>query len=68
MICGIKGYPYWNKELEKITIQWLAELFNSINYGNYGNKIYEWVYDSDAGIFDDERNIFIVVMLFYCLM
>ena len=57
MICGIKGYPYWNKELEKITIQWLAELFNSINYGNYGNKIYEWVYDSDAGIFDDERNI-----------
>lgn len=61
MICGIKGYPYWNRDLEKEILHWLMELFAPVFKVNYHNKIYNWNYidDSREGdpIIDEERNI-----------
>ena len=33
-ICGVKGYPYWNKNLEETAVNWVKELVpNSADYG-----------------------------------
>lgn len=39
-ISGIKGYPYWNRDLEDATISWLRELFKDIY--DYSEKIIPW--------------------------
>ena len=39
-ISGIKGYPYWNRELEDVTLNWLKELFDTES--NYSEKIITW--------------------------
>ena len=39
-IVGIKGYPYWNRNLEKIALDWIKELAEK-NWGyTYTNKEY----------------------------
>lgn len=39
-ICGIKGYPYWNRDLEKIALDWIKELAQE-NWGiTYTDKAY----------------------------
>ena len=45
MICGIKGYPYWNTELETIVVEWLKELADAANFGNSWSSMYEFHYE-----------------------
>lgn len=28
VLCGIKGYPYWNRTIEEFCLSWLRDLFN----------------------------------------
>ncbi len=37
MISGIKGYPYWNRDLEKIVLEWLKELYAPVFNVKYDN-------------------------------
>ena len=39
LIAGIKGYPYWNKDLELITLNWLRELYNDTFNTQYDNQL-----------------------------
>lgn len=50
-ISGIKGYPYWNRDLETTTLLWLKELFTPIvsNYGKeFSNNIIQWDFGTKA--------------------
>lgn len=48
-ICGIKGYPYWNRDLEKVTVEWLRELVEANgSYGHFTNKVAEFHPNSDV--------------------
>ena len=38
LIAGIKGYPYWNRDLEDITLEWLRELYAPV-FGEYESKM-----------------------------
>lgn len=40
-IFGIKGYPYWNSELEDLALEWLAELFTT-DQTKFSSKISKW--------------------------
>jgi hypothetical protein len=57
-ISGIKGYPYWNRRLEKQTLEWLRELFESA-YANEGitisNEISE--YEVDEPVYADDIEV-----------
>lgn len=39
LIAGIKGYPYWNPNLEKATIEWIAKLAEQAEIGIYEDHI-----------------------------
>ena len=41
MITGIKGYPYWSRELEDIALKWLKELYATPEH-EYSNNIIVW--------------------------
>ncbi len=43
-ICGIKGYPYWNRDLEKTALDWIKELAEK----NWGVKYTDNLYKLDA--------------------
>lgn len=45
-ITAIKGYPYWNRELEKATVEWIADLARE----NLG-----WNYTEDNFFFNSEK-------------
>lgn len=51
-ISAIKGYPYWNRELEDTVLNWLRELYDD---GSYASKIVTW--QCDNSIVDKENNI-----------
>ena len=38
-VAGIKGYPYWNVELETIVINWIADLMQQYNGFEYDEEI-----------------------------
>ena len=40
-VFGIKGYPYWNSELENLALKWLAELFTT-DQMKLSSKISRW--------------------------
>lgn len=41
-ILGIKGYPYWNRDLEKVALRFIQELAqNNLNWGPYTSDIYK---------------------------
>lgn len=42
-ITGIKGYPYWNTDLEKNAVNWIAELAQEAGIGKYeeSNRVYD---------------------------
>lgn len=42
MITGIKGYPYWNRQLEDEALTWLREIFAPVFNVAYTNSIKEW--------------------------
>lgn len=42
VICGVKGYPYRSESISKIAINWLKELADKNNYGNYADEMYRW--------------------------
>lgn len=60
LISAIKGYPYWNHDLEEIVLDWLVELFAPVN-GEYDNKSYHYtsVGSNDSGVIksSDETTI-----------
>ena len=42
IIAGIKGYPYWNSELESIALEWIKETISNSGvegFGPYGDNI-----------------------------
>ena len=45
LISGIKGYPYWNAEIEEICINWLKEL---IYTNSSGTKVYGEIVNKDS--------------------
>lgn len=52
-ISGIKGYPYWNRDIEKTTLLWLKELFAPLSEKEYSDKVVTWqfghfIYDEGA--------------------
>ena len=44
-IFGIKGYPFWNEDIEKITLKWIKELVDADDK-IFSSKITEWQVDS----------------------
>ena len=38
-ISGIKGYPYWDRALEKIVLNWLKELYSPVFNVKYGDML-----------------------------
>ena len=53
MISGIKGYPYWNRELEDETLNWLRQIFGPFFGSNYADNIKIWRTDERI---EDEKN------------
>lgn len=49
-IFAIKGYPYWNRNLEDVTLKWLAELFSEDFDKTLSPDITEWETDSYINI------------------
>ena len=49
-IVGIKGYPYWNLELQELVIKWIAEL----NEGYYEDEVIQFKYDGYVNIKDSQ--------------
>lgn len=48
-ISGIKGYPYWNKDIEATTLLWLKELFAPIFQNvKFSNNITTWAFNTLA--------------------
>lgn len=48
-ICGIKGYPYWNRDIEKVAVEWLRELVEANgSYGHFTQKVAEFHPNSDT--------------------
>lgn len=45
-ITGIKGYPYWNRNLEDTVLFWLKDLYKDVFNSKYSNSISIWSYDS----------------------
>ena len=45
-ITGIKGYPYWNRNLEDTVLFWLKDLYKDVFSGKYSNSISVWSYDN----------------------
>ena len=40
ILIGVKGYPYWNQNLEKITLNWIKELAEkNLGFGPYEDNI-----------------------------
>lgn len=56
-IFGIKGYPFWNRSLENIVLDWLVELTN--NWGKMGHYSSEAINFENHGLFKVNDN-------FYC--
>lgn len=55
-IVGIKGYPYWNTELQEEVIKWLAELSNNLHgEGYYEDECYLFDADKSADIFVNDK-------------
>lgn len=51
LISGIKGYPYWNRGLEREAIEWLRSLVEATGKAKYADHITSWAVDSYV---DDE--------------
>ena len=43
VVCGIKGYPYDNKDLEKICLNWFKELIEAKTDIHYSRTVYEFL-------------------------
>lgn len=60
VISGIKGYPYWNKELEEIALHWIKEVVMNSGvpgFGPYRDDIVEYNgHDSVVMIHDDPED------------
>ena len=50
ILLGIKGYPYWNKPMEREVLEWLRELmapeFKKIYNAEFAPKVMEFQYDA----------------------
>lgn len=51
-IFAIKGYPYWNREIEDIALKWLAELFAPIFNDGLFTEITHWETDKNVALPD----------------
>lgn len=60
-IFGIKGYPYWNRTLEDLSLEWLKELFSEAEGIEYADKISSWTTDSD--ILDPDAGVSLSVVM-----
>lgn len=48
-IFGIKGYPFWNTELEKGVLNWIRDLLPTNIQNHYTNQIIAW--DTSDGVY-----------------
>lgn len=55
IISGIKGYPYWNRNLEDAALNMLRDMFAPVFKQEYAPKIYTWAFGSP--IVDNEFDI-----------
>ena len=62
LTCGIKGYPYWNRELETIVLDWIREL--SANEINWESTLYK--YEPDGGSENQHQLTFVCGPAMYC--
>ena len=46
-ISGIKGYPYWNKNIEKFVLNWLKELYTPYCEYPFSNEIIDNILNED---------------------
>jgi hypothetical protein len=46
-IFGIKGYPYWNKQIEDLALIWIKDLFNQVEDNKYSDNISSWLVGED---------------------
>jgi len=56
LLSGIKGYPYWNRNLEDMTLEWLRDLCKDMFPNQeqpYSNYITIW--NADAGYVEDNN-------------
>lgn len=58
MLSGIKGYPYWNRELEDETLRWLRQIFAPYYNSSYAEDIQVW--DTESGVYNEKYNIKVV--------
>ena len=68
-IFGVKGYPYWNKDLEDTVINWLRELVITNNIFpeiTFGEKIIAYELDKPINIHEREFNCQIAAYDFRC--
>lgn len=68
LICGIKGYPYWNRVLEDEVLKWLRDLYAPI-FSNvtFSNSITTFRTDSDKRyINNDALNVHDVRLCMSC--
>ena len=45
VISGIKGYPYWNRHIEAIVLDWLKELYAPVFETEYSQDIYHYNFE-----------------------
>lgn len=60
IIAGIKGYPYWNPELESIALEWIKETVSNSGvegFGPYGDNIVKYDAHNNVVLIDDEHHI-----------
>ena len=62
-IFGIKGYPFWNTELEKVVLDWIRDLLPANIQKNYSSKIISW--DTMDGVYIPKIEDFVKIQM-YC--
>ena len=56
-IFAIKGYPYWNRELEDTTLKWLAELYGWAFEGGLSPSITKWETDYNVELPGEDKKL-----------
>lgn len=62
-IFGIKGYPFWSRQLEDISLNWIKDLLVQDGESQYADSIMKWTTD-DKYLPEEERPQ--VIMQFFC--
>lgn len=56
-ILGIKGYPYWNRELEVSAMNWIKEICEAHKFGTYDDEVYTYDGSDHCVAIEPEKQI-----------